>query len=246
VLGHWKFDESGGKVARDCSSGHRDAVLKNMDPNTCRVAGHTGKALHFDGHDDYLSAPALNYSTNYITMTAWVKTDANVADWSGIIFTEGTSTFAGLNVVENKLRYHWGGTQYEWDSGLTLPKNKWVFVAMAVEPSCTTLYLGKDGKVQLASSSNPHRPLAFDGPTFIGACNSKWRFFKGDIDDVRIYNWTLGPEEIDALFAGRDIEPGRSIATNLVAVMLIVAIVVTVAFVTRRKNNRMTKEKMND
>lgn len=213
----------------------------NMDPNTCRVSGHTGKSLHFDGKDNCVSIPALNCTTNYITMTAWIKTDGNVPDWSTVIFTEGKATFAGLNIAENKLRYHWGGGQWDWDSGLTVPKNKWVFVAMAVEPSGATLYLGKDGKVQLASNGNYHWPVAFDGPTLIGAYNSKWRFFKGDIDDVRIYNWTLGPDEIDALMAGRDVERKPLISTNVVAVIAVIAIVGAVAVVTRRKNNTKTE-----
>jgi hypothetical protein len=64
------------------------------------------------------------------------------------------------------------------------------------------LYLGEDGKLSSATNSVEHTIEEFNGVSRIG--NDKKpgfpsRFFKGAIDDVRVYGRALSAEEIKQL-----------------------------------------------
>jgi hypothetical protein len=73
LVGLWHFDEGKGKVAHDSSKyGNNGTLVKGP----AWVEGKSGKALQFDGVDDYVKCGnpvSLNNITNEITFIAWVK-----------------------------------------------------------------------------------------------------------------------------------------------------------------------------
>jgi len=82
VVGAWHFDEGSGNIAHDTSGEGNDGTLydgntTNDDGNTPPqwVDGKFGKALSFDGVDDYVEVPddeSLDI-TDSLTITAWIK-----------------------------------------------------------------------------------------------------------------------------------------------------------------------------
>jgi len=126
----------------------------------------------------------------------------------------GVNPWAGLNFgTANELRYHWNDDPAAsgWDSGLVVPDDQWVLVALAVDTQQATIYM-HDGAT-LQSSVNPieHTVLDFDGPFHFGKyVQASTRYFAGVLDDVRIYNYALGPTEILALhdLGGKAYAPG--------------------------------------
>jgi len=204
LVGWWKLDDGSGSVAVDSSAGHKNGTLTNMDTVNCWVIGHEGKGLYFDGINDYVSIPALNLNTNHMTIAAWIKTDGPQGNWTGVVFNGEGTTCAGINIMENKLRYHWNRKYWDWVSGLAVPNNQWVLVGLGVEPTKATMYLVQDGVVSSATNFASHSPEAFDGVTRIGhdpqAPEFVPRFFKGTIDDVRIYDYALSKAEVADLF----------------------------------------------
>jgi hypothetical protein len=106
--------------------------------------------------------------------------------------------------VNHHLGYNWNndGKAWDWDSGFFVPVNEWVFVALVVEPAKATLYLS-DGTLSSAINEIDHRIEEFDGVTRIGHdVHTEGRYFKGTIDDVRIYNYALSQAEVEALYEG--------------------------------------------
>ena len=97
------------------------------------------------------------------------------------------------------LGYHWNdnASTYNWNSGLVVPKNQWVFIALAVEPTKATVYM-HDGTLQSAVNTLTHNAETFGNPTSIGQ-DIYGRNFTGRIDDVRIYNYTLDTSAAIAL-----------------------------------------------
>jgi hypothetical protein len=85
---------------------------------------------------------------------------------------------------------------------LIIPEGKWVLVALVLEPLKATLYLGEDGKVRSATNEVANKIEEFNGVVRIG--NDKKpehapRYFRGQIDDVRIYDRSLSEVEIERL-----------------------------------------------
>ena len=107
--------------------------------------------------------------------------------------------------INHELAYNWNNDQAAWDwhSGLFIPDNQWLFVALVVEPAKATLYMGEDGTLSSVTNKISHDIEEFDGVTRIGHdTHSDGRHFKGIIDDVRIYSRALSPAEVASLYAG--------------------------------------------
>lgn len=193
LMGHWKLDETTGNAATDSSASGYNGTLSGTTFDSSSVAGQYQTALSLDGIDDSVSLPALNLNTDTVTMTAWIKRNGLQGNAAGICFSRAGSTIAGLFCKGDELSYDWNGGASSWSSGLTIPDDQWVFVALVVEPTKATLYL--DNGTYLLSSTHDaaHAVEAFDGATLIGADGDN---FNGSIDDVRIFNYTLAKTAI--------------------------------------------------
>jgi hypothetical protein len=195
LLGYWPLDELAGTLASDASRGGRAGTLAGGPSwDTGQFAG----ALYFDGNNDRVNLPALDAHTNRLTITAWVKRQGAQDDFAGLVFSRAGSTVAGLALKSNgALRYTWNDdpATYQFSPSLFVPDGQWAFVALVVEPEQATLYLKTTA---LSAWVNPlrHAREAFDGRTVIGRDDLGFRQFQGWIDDVRIYGYALGADEI--------------------------------------------------
>ena len=111
-------------------------------------------------------------------------------------------TTAGLNFgTADELRYHWNGGNWGWDSGLVLPDNQWVFTALVVKPDEAFLYLGDGGVLSSNRNKVEHSAEEWDGAVMIGHDpSSSARYFRGWLDDVRIFDAALTPQELRNLY----------------------------------------------
>jgi len=164
----------------------------------CNPETTPGNALLLSGASSDYAATNSNFSlsTNTMTLSAWIKADGLQTSNAGIIFSRGSSAY-GLNFrPDNKLGFHWNNSQWWWDSGLVVPDGEWAHVAMVVTPTETTLYVNG---VPSVNTVDP--PVAnFDGVINLGA-DPNWstRRFKGEMDEVAIYDKALSQIEIREL-----------------------------------------------
>lgn len=200
---HWKLDETSGTTAlntvRTLNGSHLNGTLVDQ----AGAGANTGRSASFDGVNDYTTIPAPNYNTNTLTMMAWVKRNGAQPAWAPIIFCRGGNTIAGFGSgdVSGNLRYHWNDAQFDWNSGLTLPDNQWVLVAMVVTPSGTTIHMRTASGMQSATHSVSLAIEEFNGTMTIGAdTTASSRRFKGWIDEVRIYKAALAAADVEALY----------------------------------------------
>jgi hypothetical protein len=74
LVGWWPMQEGGGATAFDASGWGNHGTLTGMDPATDRVVGPIGRALDFDGTNDYVVTPSLTQfsgATEY-TFSCWL------------------------------------------------------------------------------------------------------------------------------------------------------------------------------
>ncbi|MCJ7693405.1 MAG: LamG domain-containing protein, partial [Sedimentisphaerales bacterium] len=227
LVGHWKMDDNAESSVVLDSSGHEnygvlfDDLTGGGSPTEGKtsdhsVAGANDLALEFDGFDDFVEIPALNSSSNTITITAWVKREPQGHIYDGIVMSstggeqEGSYT-AGLQFGAEtsdwspnyELSFMWTGLSWEWHSGLFVPPQEWTFTALTVAPDLATIYM-YDGTIMLAARNyDNYLEKPWDAPLHIAdQMQYPGRFFPGAIDDVRIYNRTLSPDEIVYLAQG--------------------------------------------
>jgi len=210
LVGWWRLDEGSGTIATDLSGYGNDGTLQS-EPQW--VNGKFGKALQFDGVDDYVEIPHAEILTvdNEVTVMAWINTERHggpgTESWQGIVaksnsprsyslYTEasGALHFSTTSTVIND----YVGTL----SSGQVPLNEWVHVAAMVVDGQHQYYI--NGEPAGTSGSDIVLPGTDDtSPAFIGRTGEgAARSFLGMIDDVRIYNEALTQEEIQFIMLG--------------------------------------------
>jgi hypothetical protein len=234
--GRWMMnDNASDSVVLDSSTNGNNGVLYDaFDVDDAPVEGDTinhsvtpgavdSYALEFDGFDDFVELPAMNVSTNTITITAWVKRDISGHIYDGIVMSSnnydpcgvipGPNYTAGLQFGSDtsdwsanyELSFMWTGFSWEWHTELFVAPEEWTFTALTVAPDVATIYLSDGIFLQAARNYDSYEPLPWHTAFHIadqmqfGPPSESDRFFPGAIDEVCIYTRTLSPKEIASL-----------------------------------------------
>jgi hypothetical protein len=153
-------------------------------------------ALNFDGVDDYVSIPSNvgNFSTNQdFTVSCWIKPDATttgeqniINKWNGSGGYALTIRYYGSNGTV--LAGQYDGTNFSYVQSTTnLKDGKWHHVAFVKNGSNLLLYI--DGVQEGGTSiDNANLTTTNTTPLQIGREATGTKYFKGEIDEVRIWN----------------------------------------------------------
>ncbi|MEW5924403.1 MAG: LamG-like jellyroll fold domain-containing protein, partial [Candidatus Zixiibacteriota bacterium] len=209
LRGYWKFDEGVGSITYDSSGHGNDGILTN---GPAWVTGLTGKALRFDGVDDYVncgSDPSLDMTDN-LTISAWVNFDNLPSDKYAIVSKDDgwglqnkwefgyTNNYAGIS---DALHFHINNTSGAdiWLNSLSwLPATgKWYFVAVTRHDSDYKFYV--NGQLHGTASNSLSLPIV-DYPLLIGRAEGSFHF-AGKIDEVRVASREFSEEELWSIFA---------------------------------------------
>jgi hypothetical protein len=226
LIGWWKFDEGANQTTVDSSP---NAVSCTLGDGVCLAGAGVcpawtstsrhGKALTFDGTNDYVDVPYANYNFNYtdpFTIAAWIKpTTIGVAN---TIFgrSEASTDYKGYSFMIIA-------------AGTTWPANSLVFYIISSNAGVNGLWMST-GVNTITAAVWQHVAVTYDGtgapPNFyINGINSPLAtstgtlnasttrnvnihvgddydgdYFNGQIDDLRVYNRVLAPGEIRQLF----------------------------------------------
>jgi hypothetical protein len=176
--------------------------------------GRADSAYSFDGVNDYLRlANERRFDLNTFTIAMHVKISTLPMSPSPMGTGEHTLISKGENAGNFTIKLtRWQGASYgsvsyeqrtprgTWISGSagTIGLNRFHHIAATVEGSVLRLYL--DGQLKLEKTDVEPR-LLNDAPVLIGrsagALSPNW--FKGIIDDVRVYSRALSAQEINQL-----------------------------------------------
>jgi flagellin-like protein len=211
LFGYWNFDEGIGTTAADSSgkgnngkfSGEtfNDGTLgstPNSDDNDpSRVGGKYGKALSFNGVNNYVTIPdstnlRLKQSWTLETWAYWKTTGINQQ------FIHKDNTYL-LGYVWNNIEvsFHDGSN---WQSLYTTSppsSNTWHHIAGTFDGTYLKVYV--DGVLNNTKGPLTTSPTIANGAVYLGYLNpSGTRWLNGTLDEVRIYNRSLTQAEIQA------------------------------------------------
>ena len=196
LIGWWRFDEGSGTVARDSSGRGNDGAIKG-DPQW--VAGKTGSALELDGNGDYVEVGGVGISgTAPRTVAGWAKASTtSIPSWTTIFgFAPGGSTDGTYFDIEVDDTGNYVVNIQGWQAILGPVDTQWHHFAATYSGAGGSWYL--DG--QLVDSLDG--AVGTIDQVRIGAGLSSSNYFPGVVDDVRIYDRSLTPDEIMKLMAG--------------------------------------------
>ena len=204
LAGHWTMDETAGTVAADSSLYGHHGTFKGA-PQWRPGQGILGGAIELNGNGDAIEVNGFSMTTDTATFVAWIN-GRRAANWAGIVYSRppAGSPACGIHFGGNRnLRYTWNDNDdatWEWDSGLAIPENEWAMTALVIQPDKATLYVAtaRSG-LQSAVNLLPNKKQTLNNLKIGWDSQSQTRYFKGLVDDVRIYNRALLPEEIAML-----------------------------------------------
>ena len=203
LVAYWRFAEPSGTLAVDSSGNNRNAAISG---GATFSAGRINNAINFDGNDDLgtFNAPELTQ----ISVAGWLKMAGN-----GNSFTPRIIEMPGFTVrlLRDVTLGHRLGLQSarseapaEWriDPGL-ITDNVWFHFACVYDPyrpgAVPDLYI--NGTLQNVSELSPGAGslVSNSGIGYIGNHEALDRGYQGAIDELRIYNRLLTPDEVALL-----------------------------------------------
>ena len=197
LVAAYAFAEGAGTVVGDASGRGNPGMVSGA---TWTTAGRNGKALSFDGVDDWVTvadAPSLDLSTA-MTLEAWVKPDLLSRPWQSLFVKEAPNSLAYALYLTGggtaQVNAWWTDAQGMYAN----PVQQGVWTHVAVTAGANTMRLYVNG-AQVRSKAISGSLAATTGALRIGG-NAVWanEFFDGTLDDVRIYNRALTVMEIQA------------------------------------------------
>jgi hypothetical protein len=199
LVGYWKFDELSGTTAADSSGLGNSATLVNSPTWT---TGKVDGALSFNGENTYVNCgtdSSLNMA-NSLTICAWIYPESfGQGGWGRIVDRgNGSSGYSFyLDSANNVIKYVAYGNNTISSLGQVISVNNWQHVAVVYDDSSGTVTFYVNGQ-QAGTTGYTVSPLGpSDNPAVIGIRGYDLsRAFDGLIDDVRIYNRALRPDEI--------------------------------------------------
>jgi hypothetical protein len=201
LAGHWKLDEAGGILAVD-ASGHGRTGDVEGDAVWQPGGGYLAGALAFDGTDDAVRITGYRGITgqNPRTCAAWIRTyhaDVEILTW-GDGATPGRRWVLCIQ-QDGLLRLKVGSGSV--DGSTYVNDGEWHHVAATFEGTTTDdVRLFVDGIMEIVSDQIP-RDISTSGAedVCIGIFDGSGGYFRGAIDDVRIYERAMTMEEVWAL-----------------------------------------------
>ena len=219
MVGHWIMAEGGGTKVRDISGFGNDGTMTNMEPGTDWVIGQFGRALDFDGVDDYVALAGFTATYAAYTISAWIAPNSVGEGNFGTILSKETTTnnFHFRFTVGNNLRFFakWTGTDGEWGTPIPslTPDGSWHHVVLtykAVAGKTPNIYIdGIDQSLTQTSGPTTGSEDFSSNPYIIGNRSNETRTFDGLIDDVYVFNRVFNTAEIWSLYTDPFLEFDR-------------------------------------
>jgi hypothetical protein len=207
LVAWWRFDDGSGTTAADSSGNGNDATLQG---GAQWVTGQLGGAIQFNGTNSYVAGPHIPFDSRSFTIAMWVNpvlyTNEQVifaqhqsgATNLSIHFRLGGPNIGTGNVPPRGVRMGFYSNDVDTAGGL-IQDNTWYHLTFWYDFPSQTQRIYVNGVQAAQEPATPY--LGTSGETRIGQWNtSQW--FRGIIDDVRIYNEPLSEAQILAAMRG--------------------------------------------
>jgi len=206
LVGLWHFDEGSGETTVTDSSGYGNDG--NVVGATTGEDGKFGNALSFDGVDDYVTianSDDFDFGSGEFSVEFWTKTDSSSRQWVGTRYenygpgwglgTQNGHTLGYIRTSES------GTGKKEIEGDVNVADNAWHHLIMVRIGDEIKIYT--DGSFEkegtLAGDVNNDEPIEIGRISWSGGS----QYFKGLIDEVRIWDEALTPEQIALSYSGR-------------------------------------------
>ncbi len=194
------FEEGSGDKVFDSSGYGHHGVLYN---EPIWVDGKFGKALKFDGVDDYILIDGMDdFYRKPFTIVFWFNTTESGTTWEKVFMSQQNKFAVFLN-RDNRLVSVRGYVSGTWSvlaetTTSVFEFNRWNQLLIVWDGSKYAIYINGELMPLSTSTSNIADPGTSGYKIGLGGINSET--YNGTLDEFRIYDRALTNEEIKALY----------------------------------------------
>jgi hypothetical protein len=195
LLLHYTFEnDTGGVVTDSAGNFHGEAVNTQIAPGRVGV-----RALRFDG-SAYVRAPyagtALDLVGTPYTIAFWMKSDQPTGQHAIVSMQDGTAP-GGYAFLFTPTSFSWLHWSEPVRSGIFRPSTNWAHVALVWDGINRSLFV--NGILSNRVSTTRGLVSEANDDLFLGAVQGVSSFYRGLLDDFRIYSYALAADEIQQL-----------------------------------------------
>ena len=213
LVAYWNMDEGpGATTLADSAGGDNDATVHS---GTTGVPGKFGNAIEIGG-DDPVTAPdtGLPAGVSSCTMSAWFKQTSDFINGNGVLVSYGTTgAESGMSgqyraLAKNNASayrvFHWDADMAPATAKSPAAPDVWHHLTFTFDKAADTQAIYLDGVVIGTATIPDNLDVALNGKVIFGDMDVYTQIFNGLLDEVRIYDRVLSPDEI-AWLGGRTI-----------------------------------------
>lgn len=185
------------------------------DLGSNRASIYSGKALSFDGVNDYVRGSNIRVQSMNVGWTISMYVNPSTYSAPGYLFDFREGSFDGYSVYttgssDGKISLNFYDNNQSHTTGYFLPENQWSLLTFKkFDADYISIFL--DGELITSIYSNATYNVS--GDFFIGCRFTLGNYFNGDISDFRVYEKILTDEQIRELYQN----PEQTIPTGLEA-----------------------------
>lgn len=222
---HFDFDSDEGGVVSDLSAEGNNGIVNGAQWTAQGALGSAG--CYYFGGDDLIEVPdsdSLDIQGTELTISAWVhptefEGDVHrpvVSKWANDYYGPVRTWYLRLRDGIPSAAWSWNGEG--WNSQLSnyralegsmaLLLSQWTHVVVTLKSGNASIYINGQLDASSPDGSFPEGFYNSQRPVFIGAGDMSAgndpirRYFKGYIDEVRVYDRALPQEEVEFLYLG--------------------------------------------
>ena len=204
VVGYYTFDEDiKDNVVSDHSGNSLDADTAALD-GSVTVEGKEGKALSFNGTDEYLSIDSSLLDGEGVTIAGWLKPTA-WKDWARVFDIGDTKedAWCGMDWNTKMLRFDVIGAKGSISVLSPLPApGAWTHLAATFGNGKAALYVNGKLAQEIPCANTIADLKANVQGIYIGRSNWADPLYNGAMDDVLVANRVFSAAEIASVYAG--------------------------------------------
>lgn len=203
VVAIWLLDEGEGDKVTDSSGNANDGAFESGEPEW--VDGMFGKALSFDGVDDWvaMNAPVIIDTVDF-TMGCWANPGKAQKTWTNILSSHQEPPRRGISFeqTENNVNLFGcavgDGVNWLGAGNVQLKAGEWNHMVIARKGDQGTWYL--NGKVdEVAQLASADAVIAATSNFRIGNWVLGGREFNGIVDEAFLFNRALSKDEVTSI-----------------------------------------------
>lgn len=198
-IAYFPFDEKTGTTVNDISGNNNTGSFVNS-PSWDQ--GKFGSAVRFNGSSNYISL-GTSLNTSFVvpySISVWVKPESisntgQIPVIGGFYGINGTKNYLSLEMNTGKVWLdQWPPSDNQLKSTRTLPLNTWSHIEAVQTATTRSIYI--NGVLNVTDNS----PETYTGGTptdwQIGGWSAPNYYFKGLIDELKIYNYARTPAQV--------------------------------------------------